>query len=483
MKVAATYLVLLGCLASTNHHQGAVVTAFSAYPSLTDGDHGRRIKSPAGESVGGLKRGGHSSVTSALFFAPMMDTGLVDINEGVQRDIYTMEEWAVQYGVQRSDGFQLTMVDNGDGVVDDYIVITTENLAGGSPVVFVPNQMLLASWQAPQEFGNALDQAEGELSRADLAFQIPLFRLFVKILAEYEKGMDSPWFPWLNSLPRRYNNGASMTYACFDCLPPYVAWLSMTERTNCVNFQKAAKLLQYAGVLRETTALNTDLLKWAYSVATTRSFDVPDSGGEKVIAPMADFFNHGTETEVDYQLDQDGNFMVYAIRDVPAGSPLRISLGDPTNPSPLLATYGFLDESSPATFCKIMNKRDEMAELNLNFSNLLFYKDTGEVSPEVWDLLLYSILKENDPGLQRQFYQAVTSGDEATKNQFHQQYFQYTLEALKNHVDSTLRDLDSLSIKALGKDPSTHPRIPVILKHNDFNKSTFLKVKANLDNM
>ena len=38
-----------------------------------------------------------------------------------------------------------------------------------------------------------------------------VFRLMVKVLAEYEKGTDSPFYPWLNSLPRRFYNGASMT--------------------------------------------------------------------------------------------------------------------------------------------------------------------------------------------------------------------------------------------------------------------------------
>ena len=116
-------------------------------------------------------------------------------------------------------------------------------------------------------------------------------------------------------------------------------------------------------------------------------------------------FNHGTETEVEVNFDDGGNCNVYASKDIPAGSPLRMSLGDPTNPSPLFATYGFLDESSPATFCKMMDKRDEMQALGYDFSNLLFYKDTGDISPEVYDVVLYSLLGNADPGLQQAFYQ------------------------------------------------------------------------------
>jgi hypothetical protein len=250
----------------------------------------------------------------------------------------------------------------------------------------------------------------------------------------------------------------------------------MKERINSVNFQKAVKYVPY---LSEETKSDTDLLKWAYNVAATRSIDW---NGERFIAPMGDMFNHGTETEVDVTFDEGGNCMVYANKDVPAGSYLRMSLGDPTNPTPLFATYGFLDESSPATFCKLMHLQDEMQALGYDFSNLLFYKDTGDISFEVYDVLLYSILA-SDPINQEGFYEACMRGDAETKNYYHEQYFTYTLQELRKHVDGTLRDLDRLSALAMSKDPMTHPRVPVILKHNAFVKETFERVKANLDQM
>jgi hypothetical protein len=190
----------------------------------------------------------------------------------------------------------------------------------------------------------------------------------------------------------------------------------------------------------------------------------------------------GTFTEVEMSFDEQGNCMVYASTDVPAGSYLRMSYGDPTNPTPLFARYGFLDESSPATFCKLLHMEKEMRTLGYDFYNLLFYKDTGDISPEVYDVVLYSILN-SDPINQEGFYEAVIRGDEVTKNAYHQQYLSYTVDELRKHVDGTLRDLDKLTGKARSLDPRTHPRVPVILKHNDFVKETFLRVKANLDQM
>lgn len=181
---------------------------------------------------------------------------------------------------------------------------------------------------------------------------------------------------------------------------------------------------------------------------------------------------------------EDGSISAFATRDVEAGSPLRMSYGDPTNPSHFFATYGFLDETSPATFCKIMNIQptEELKNLGCDFSKMLFYKDTGDIAPEVWDVMLYQTLAGNRE-VQQAFYQAHMQGDEGTKQAIHQQYMLETSTALKKHVDTFLQQLDELSAKGVGKSLEEHPRLPLILRHNEFVKSTFLAVKDRLDPM
>lgn len=181
--------------------------------------------------------------------------------------------------------------------------------------------------------------------------------------------------------------------------------------------------------------------------------------------------------------DEEGNCSVFASKDVPAGSPLRMSYGDPTNPSILFAQYGFLDETSPATFCKItLNPTPQLKDMGYDFSRMLFYKDTGDVSQEVWDVLLYQNLASKRD-VQQAFYQAHMEGDTETKNAIHREYFLETTTALKKHVDTFLVQLDELSQKGAGKDTNQHPRLPLILKHNAFVKETFLAVKGNVDAM
>ena len=174
--------------------------------------------------------------------------------------------------------------------------------------------------------------------------------------------------------------------------------------------------------------------------------------------------------------------MAYASKDVQAGSPLRVSYGDPTNPSLLFATYGFLDESSKATFCKYMIEEpsERLKDIGYDPSRLLFYKDTGAVSQEVWDVILYKLLGSNEE-VKEAFYDAHMNDDFNTKGAIHQQYLPKTSALLKTHIDTFLKRLDLLSANAEKMDASKHPRIPVILRHNEYVRQTFLKVKEQVD--
>lgn len=174
--------------------------------------------------------------------------------------------------------------------------------------------------------------------------------------------------------------------------------------------------------------------------------------------------------------------MATAIDNIPAGSPLTISLGDPTNPTPLFAKYGFLPTDCSTIFCKAMHLEDEIKALGYDFKDLLFYTETGDIAPKVWDIFLYKLL-ENDQNALGQFYTACKTNDEGTKQAFHGQYFQYTLQAVREHVNSILRDVENLTQKAYSYDLNTHPRVPVIVAHNELVRNTFINVKAQLDNM
>jgi len=396
----------------------------------------------------------------------------VDLSENANRDINSMHEWGYGYGVQQAEAFQLT---SWDGY--DFFAMAGADVPAGTCVLYVPRSIFLTSDGSKQEFGpqEAAEKLIGSLAGSD---QYPLFYLFLKILVEYELGKDSPWYPWLNSLPRLFNNGAALTPSCYDCLPPLAAKLSMAERVNLINCRQALKTVDFVS---DEVKNDEALTKWVYNVVETRSVDV---GGEKIIIPMADMFNHGSSGhDVEISYDEEGSCAVYTTTDVSAGYPLRLSYGDTylTNPSATFAKYGFVDETSSSTFCKMMDIKpsSELRDIGLSFSRMLFY-NTGDVSEEVYDVLLYQILASDLPS-RKDFYTACMNGDATTKSAYHQQYMGETMGRLKKHVDSFLENLDDLERTASLKDVEKHPRLPLIRAHNDFVRQTFLRVKEQVD--
>merc|ERR1719253_878403 len=121
----------------------------------------------------------------------------------------------------------------------------------------------------------------------------------------------------------------------------------------------------------------------------------------------------------------------------------------------------------------------KLIDMGYDYSRMLFFKDTGNVSEEVWDVLLYQLL-ESEPSVQEQLYNAHMSGDYGTKQEIHNAYFQMSSVALQNHVDTFLRDLEKLKARGNGIDINEHPRFPIIMLHNEYVKDTFLKVREQL---
>lgn len=416
-----------------------------------------------------------NSIQSPPLFTRTVLYSAINIAENAPRDVRTMEEWASACGVERAEGLQLTS--NDDNGLDIY-AMTTQDLPSNSPVLFVPEQMILSSNKAIEELRyEEMEDAEKLLYSVNAGDEIRQYYLMLKILVEYEKGEDSPWFCWINSLPRYYSNAASMTPFCYQCLPSLMKKLAVEERARLNRLMMVKKV---SHLLSLETIRNHDLWTWAYQIVYTRAFESNDGSGDLRLVPFGDYFNHGsTFTEVEAAYDEAGNYFALTTYDIPAGSQLRMSYGDPTNPSFLFARYGFLDESSPATFCKILppHVNVDMEELGYAQNRMLFYKDTGDVSQEVWDILLYQHLSSSKIGDRRSLMKAHKEDDYETKQYLHQQYYEYTSALLLQHINNFLEQLQRLSKKAHGMDVSEHPRLPLILKHNEFVKETFLRVR------
>eukprot|EP01082_Thalassiosira_pseudonana_P015028 g13245.t1 g13245 contig8:244401-246138(-) len=436
-----------------------------------------------------------SRALTSLYSAEPIAGLAVNIGELAERDTSAMERWATANGVQRFDGLKLRSADKYN---QDVFAVTTQDVAAGTPVLSVPEPMIMSSNKAMQEFRSMYDMGPAEqiLSSVEAESEIRQYYLMLKLLYELEQGTFSLFFPWLNSLPRYFENAVSMTSFCVSCLPSLMRKLNQKERGN----QQSLSLwsIQKVPFLSDETKANEELVKWVYQIVYTRGFETPDGEDIKIV-PMGDMFNHASDfVEVEPWYDEGGNYYAYTTYDIPAGSPLRMSYGDPFNPSFLMARYGFFDENSPATNCKLLPEKinQDMLDLGYSETSMLFY-NTGEVSEEVWDILLYMHLSSlQDEGYtdkealkeahmdKRSLIDAHKAGDYETKQMLHQKYYQYTSARLLEHIDGFVEQLDKLLAKAntIGGNAvyvkNEHPRLPLIMKHNEFVKDAFLTVRS-----
>lgn len=413
----------------------------------------------------------------AIDYVKAHDYAAYDVFEGAPREVAAMEAWASDCGVQRAEGFKLAMENKGK----EFYATTALDAPAGRPLLFVPEKLILSSNKAIAELRSP-EMAEAErfvLSKGAEA-EYRQWYLMLKILNEIQKGKDSPWFPWINSMPRYFENAASMTDFCLQSLPPLMRKLAGEERENQLRLSKDS-MMMVPFLCDELKFHPRDFCLWAYQIVYTRAVETED--GDLRIVPVADYFNHGSDyTEISPYYDEAGNYYAYTTYDVPAGSPLRISYADPRNPSFLLARYGFLDENCPASYCKLLppTVNQDMLDLGYSHDRMLFYK-TGEVADEVWDIFLYTHLSSISIEEQQTLMRAHREGDYNTKLALHEKYYHATSAALLEHVDSFIEDIDKV-IKKSDAHPvyikNEHPRLPLIHRHNQFVRETFSNVRS-----
>jgi hypothetical protein len=208
----------------------------------------------------------------------------IDTSEYAQRDIPSMTSWCEMYGVQKGDvDFCPTSSFKAIANSQDMTCYATDDLPPGTTVLTVPSSLLLNSYNIKQFEMGELTQAEQFLTK--LREPLPLFYLYVKLLYEYSMGDASAYYDWLNSLPRMYDTGTSMTPTCYECLPPLAATYAKTERIRYINYQSAAKTIDW---LPEWVLEDRSVCRWVFNVVSTRSWELEDGSGERVIVPMGD---------------------------------------------------------------------------------------------------------------------------------------------------------------------------------------------------
>ena len=108
----------------------------------------------------------------------------LDIAEDAQRDLFAFDRWATEYGVQRSDGFKLVEEDKfGLTQGKEVYASTTVDAPKGTPVLYVPESLILSSSKAVAELRHhGMEEAERYLSSVGAESQVREKHNFVCII-------------------------------------------------------------------------------------------------------------------------------------------------------------------------------------------------------------------------------------------------------------------------------------------------------------
>lgn len=429
-----------------------------------------------------IQRGGSSLLA---FTTPPTTSTKVDVTELAPRNGQGFLDWANYYGI-RQENFQI------DPEGDNWGAIAVRDAPQGSRVLMVPSTLHLTTMRIRQEddFANfepiiaqriAPSMTHGEIALANH------FYLFLKVLKEYELGTNSPYFPWLDALPRKFSTAIHFTPQELDCLPPFVRALSQRDQANYQLFVQTLQSLSIPSI-SDSTKATTELTQWAFDVVFTRARASVETKEAEII-PMSDMLNHDSTPNVEVQYDNEGTAHLVLLRDVRAGDKLYKSYGHPTNPSRFLATYGFHDMSPPATYCKLFPEfvdgpvPQELIDLGFDYTTMVFFPQTGGIAEPVWDVMLYSILGEmQEFNSQAQFHRAHVQGDTQTKQEIHNRYRTTTCQALLRHVETMLQELQRCK-EGLDDDAMITSNMPMIAGHNEFVRLTFCKVQKTLQDL
>jgi hypothetical protein len=410
--------------------------------------------------------------------SPSSSNALTDLLDSLEdeRNVPSLEDWALQRGVHLADGVNL--VDNGLG---DWGVGLSENHThtAKTTIMTVPHDLVLSS-DNPKLKGIRQAVSDGMTT---MEFYVPECLLMINLL--WEKAEENTnWKPWLDTLPQGFNTGIyldPLERSHVERLAPEFLRQQELQWNAC--YQTVQELLEqdlFSDDLKAFLSDSEDLeevAKWAYSVVFTRSWRDP-SGSVATLVPLGDMFNHDSAmANVAPDILEDGSVEMNLKKDVPEGSPLYLSYGISTYPARFLVTFGFWDRSTLYMDANLTVPE----EFPVDKSQLVVSTRNGGITQDVWNVATYNVLKERDVELASQFAVATENQDEATLLEMCDKWDLEGALYLRLHVlriiSETYPDMD-IAPENMSESPR---RFGMIARYNNGLRDSWMRVASFLD--
>jgi len=290
------------------------------------------------------------------------DSGTEDVvpfhdREDLDQDMKDFLEWLTAKGMNFQSQVDVAIT-NGTGRG----LLARRSFMPGETMLAVPPELLITPDMARRsEVGRAFrehgldDCSGGEDSTYEC---MPLLAMHLTVLY-YNESHD--FHPWMKILPRKLTTPlfwsdkereelqGSNLYNMLD------GWTMNVEKLH----RSTARVLGQHNVFPDLPKAIYSLkeFKWAYATIFARAFDVDGksfgfSGRQRIMAPMADLFNHG-DVKTSYTFNAaSGHFELFTQQFFSRGEQIFMNY-DSKNNAEFLLQYGFVIESNPHDYVGI----------------------------------------------------------------------------------------------------------------------------------
>ncbi|CAI2166878.1 9917_t:CDS:10, partial [Funneliformis geosporum] len=285
----------------------------------------------------------------------------------IQEDNWTnFREWLKRKGFPKTNLTLAEFQDTGRGMM------ATRNINAGEIIISVPKKFLLTR-----------ESLKDQLSRHSMKFTAHQF-IALYLILEYKKGKQSNIYPYIDMLPKDFDN-MPLTYGkeFFDLLPYNVQVDVESQRTKFERDYKGIKKFLDGQPDFQSKITREDYL-WGWLCVNTRciylesksSYDVKD---HIAIAPFLDFLNHSHEAKIKGEFNQATQcYEITTFTPYKKGNQVFINYG-PHDNFFILMEYGFVIPNNPYNY----------VSLDREFFEISLPEETELIRQEKLDLLLH----------------------------------------------------------------------------------------------
>ncbi|OQR79409.1 SET domain-containing protein 4-like [Tropilaelaps mercedesae] len=241
------------------------------------------------------------------------------VRDPTVRDLYS---WIVSKGFRPSKcQLRLAITASGRGMV------CQKPISAGDTVIDLPQSLLITK----SKIRSLIPHIPGTFSAEEV--------LAVFLIVELRRGFESPWLPYINSLPKKFTSPFNCSST--DVLPRGIQ--HAFDRWRNTALQTWQRLSNYFLSCRKEPAISESEFTWSWCAVTTRCVFVEGHGSS--LAPFLDMLNHHWTASVNTQF-KDGHFVISTNRAYRSGEEVFINYGSHDNRT-LLLNYGFVLDDNP----------------------------------------------------------------------------------------------------------------------------------------